>query len=36
MMTTAAALLGALPLAFGTGIGLGDCGVRWASPSSAD
>jgi multidrug efflux pump len=34
MMTTAAAMLGALPLALGTGIG-SNCAARWASPSSA-
>ncbi len=34
MMTTAAAMLGALPLALGTGIG-SSCAARWVSPSSA-
>jgi len=35
LMTTFAAMLGALPLALGTGTG-SDCAVRWGSPSSAD
>ncbi len=35
MMTTMAALLGAVPLAFGT-VSVPSCVNRWASPSSAD
>ena len=35
MMTTMAALLGALPLALGTRRRAPSCAVRWASPSSA-
>ena len=36
MMTTMAALLGAVPLAFGSGVGIANFGSRWASASSAD
>ena len=35
MMTTSAAMLGALPLAINFGNG-GDCVGRWGFPSSAD
>ena len=34
LMTTLAAILGALPLMLGTGVGR-NCAIRWASPSSA-
>ena len=36
IMTTLAAMFGALPLAFGSGTGMRSSSSRWGSPSSAD